>query len=618
MTEAPDRAGGYDEMDLGRMLRVLFARKWLIAGVTLLAGLATAAYSLTKANVYESSAALIVREPQAPLEQRAPENPAPIIQQTPSLSVETLQTLTESTETVRALFDDLWAQGTIEAWAAPEANEQLAFRNFQNCLSTELMKQQNRRSPGAAELLPVLVLHARWRSPEEAQVIANEWARIAEDKSREVYTIGVEASKNFIGEMFDESNTELENLEDSLKSETLGANLRVKEARQDSYSKKIIALEDAILDIDVEIAVNTRAITEGSRRALEQEFEGDWIGAVAEDALLRGAEYPFEMSEISDVAAKVVDLTQRKVSQRDALRHYLREQNLLAKQKQFEHYEADIVRILAEKSECDDELPSLEGSLASLEKLLESIPEKVVLSKAITDDALWQSYLEGGETADKARTPLQSESLNPVYTTTIQSVVQLSSEIQKLRAQSSQLASSAEEVKQNMNELEVEIDQIQQELDRRTSALEATQGSLTLLRDDYIEERNLVDELIVDNMRKEEEKEIRQDKRDEYAKELDGLEVEVADSKLAIDQLTRRVETTENVRSSLAARAEAVDLLQLSANSASRTGTAIFYNAEANFNKVAPARTKMVLAAMVGALALASLMVCAWEVARTS
>ena len=98
MAEMPDRTSEITEMDLGHVLRILFRQKWALAGFTLLVGAAAACYSLTKPNIYESEAALIVREPQQPIQQN-PEEPV-VTEDVPSVSVETLQMLSESTETI--------------------------------------------------------------------------------------------------------------------------------------------------------------------------------------------------------------------------------------------------------------------------------------------------------------------------------------------------------------------------------------------------------------------------------------------------------------------------------------------------------------------------------------
>ncbi|MBX3175990.1 MAG: hypothetical protein KF886_01390 [Candidatus Hydrogenedentes bacterium] len=613
MTEGPE-SGDYSELDLGKILRLIYNKKWLIFGVAVLTGIAAAAYTLTKSNVYESSAALIVREPQSALEQKPDATGA--TEQPRYLSVETLQLLAESTATVRELFDRLWEEKAVEAWGAPGADREAAFRSLQNALSTSLMKQQNRRSSSAMELLPVLTLTARAGSPEAARIIADRWASIVEKKSTAVYTQGLTASSTFIGGMFENASKELKLLENSLKASKLEAQLALKKSREETVTTKIIMLEDQILELDVELAVNRRAIEEGTRRAAEQQYERQWIGTAAEDALLRGEPYPFTEEELTEQAAKVVDLIEQKVAQREELRSFRREQNMLSKKTQFTHYEADIARILGEKAKVDDDIPGLERGIAALQRQLEEMPEMLVLNKAITDDALWKTYLEEGKAVPETQTPLQSEALNPVYHSTVESIVEMTTELETLRARSAQLEASAQAAEARLIELELDIDQIQQGIDRREQALEATDGLIKLLRDDYLTERNRVDELIVANMRKEEERQIRLEKQAEFETVMGSLELEVADSELEIEQITREVETRKSIRTALAGRAETATLLQVASENAAQTGTGILYQAEANPQKIAPARTKMVLASTVVAVAGAILLLCALEIAR--
>ena len=69
MTEKPEHNDLYSEMDFGHILRALYRQKWVVLAVTLIAAVAASLYSMTLPNVYESTAALIVRDPLKALEQ---------------------------------------------------------------------------------------------------------------------------------------------------------------------------------------------------------------------------------------------------------------------------------------------------------------------------------------------------------------------------------------------------------------------------------------------------------------------------------------------------------------------------------------------------------------------
>jgi len=614
MTEAPEPYGQQGELDLRHILRVLIQRKWLILGVAFLSGLAAAAYSLTKPNIYQSTAALIVRDPQLPVDQvvESPDRP----QSNPALSVETLQTLAESTETLWILFESIWERQAIAEWDYEDDGKMGTFRAFQRGLSSDLKRQQTRRTASAVELLPILVLSVRSGSPEAAQIIANEWATIVEKKSRDVYTQGIEATGLFIGDVYKQSNDTLLVLEEQLATTTLEAEIELKKADQKTVADKIVALEDAILELDIELAVNEIAIEEGRRRVAGQEIEGEWIGEAAEQALLLGQPYAFDLGSLSERARRVVELAEFKVAQKESLRQFRQEQKLLEKEKEFAHYQTDVGRILLEQAKAEDELPALEGALASLNARLETLPEKIVLGKAITDDALWNNYLQADGAADGTKVPLMTESLNPIYNETMQSAIAMTSKIETLRGNVKQYEASLQAVNAQMNQLEVQIDELKQEVDRRTMTIEGAVAALKLLRDDYLMEKNKVDELSMVNLRKQGERQVRLAKRVEFEDRLRGLEGDLSDSKLQIDQLTREVEKTKNVRMGIASKAETVALLQVTAESASRTGTAILYNAQADPDKVGPDRSKLVLGALAAGLLACAFAVCLAELLR--
>jgi capsular polysaccharide biosynthesis protein len=612
MSGSRDKQDFDGELDLGDILRELFRWKWIILLVVLLAALLTAAYSLTKPNIYEASAALIVREPPRAIERDADE---PKSDDIPTLSVETLQLLTNSTELVWTLFENLVADGVITSGEGE--GKQVAFRYFQESVFTETKKQQG-RSAANSELLNILVLRARAQSPEQAELIANKWAELAVEKSSEIYTTGVAALDAYIGGIYTQSNDSLIKAEEALATEIQEASVELKQARLTTLSEKITELEGVIFDIDIELEVNAVAITEGEKRILEQRFEDEWIGTVAEDALLKNEPYPFEQDKLSGQSLKVLDLIQQKVKQTESLRVFRREQNLLGKEKKFAHYQLDMERILSEKAQVEDELPSVEAALKALRAELESIPEKITLNKAITDDALWNLHVNGSDSASKTETPLKSESLNPLHQSTRRSMIELLAKTETLRGSLVQLEQTEKNVTASAEELESEIDTIREELERRQTALEATKTSIALLRDDFLEETKLVEELLLDNLRRIAERKMRDEQREEFTGDAEKLTTEISKNELAIGALTREVENSKNVRTALASKAEEVELIKVSVENAAQTGTSVFYPAQASANKVAPSRSKMVLLAMIVALAACSAIAIASKLLRES
>jgi len=605
---------GTDELDLLEILREVYRRKWIIAGVAVLTAGVSAIISYRQPDVYEASAALMIREPETAIDRDIDENSPP--EDAPILSVETLQMLTESTSTMRILFDTLWDQKKLEVWQDEALDREKVFRGFQHSLATEVRRQQTRRSGTSVELLPILVLRARAEDPNDAQIIANEWAKIVESKSKELYTQGVTAIDHFIGDMYKQSNESLGRLEDELAKKTLDADVALKTAQRETLSLKISEVEGKILDLDIEIAVNAIEIQEGRRRILEQEYGGEWIGTVAESSSIQNEAYPFPTDSLSDRAKRVLALVSQKVAQTTALRQYRLEQNLLGKEAKLAHYQLDIVRILADKAKAEDELPSMEDSLAALQKEFEGLPETLVLDKAITDDALWDATINNPESKIDGLGSLKSEMVNPVYLSTREMIISTRSKIETIRSSVSQLTKTAENVTAQIEALDAEIGAIKQEVGRRESALKDTEASLALLREDYLATIKRVEEFESTNLRKIEEKKTREERLAAFEAEATSLESALALAKLDLDALTREVEKTRNVRAAIAAKAETAALLQVTAENASRTGTTILYEAEADPNSLAMGGSKVVLGATLMAAVLASVAVAGVAVLR--
>jgi hypothetical protein len=242
--------------------------------------------------------------------------------------------------------------------------------------------------------------------------------------------------------------------------------------------------------------------------------------------------------------------------------------------------------------------------MAALAKEMERIPEKITLDKAITDDALWNAHVNKTLSSDAKLPVLKSEVVNPLYLSTGKSIVELIANIETLKGSSAQLATSAEAAGKSIATLASEMDIVRREIDRQLQNLQATMSVLTVLREDYLAEIVQVEKLIVENVRKNEELETKTELRSTIADDVDILEVDVAGFELEINILKRGVEKRQGAEATLASKAEEVSLLKISAENASRTGTSILYNAQANPLKIAPGRSKIVLASMAAAFAL--------------
>ena len=195
----------------------------------------------------------------------------------------------------------------------------------------------------------------------------------------------------------------------------------------------------------------------------------------------------------------------------------------------------------------------------------------------------------------------------------------MTSELATLKSRAEQLEKSAETAALLIPKLESEIDVIERETTRRERELqEATEGLLKSFREDYLAELLRVEELIMMEVRKIEELSIKTELWEAIEKEINDLEEKSSKYELEIEVLYRKVEQTKRVQTALASKAEEIALLQVSVENAARTGTVILYRAEANPLRVAPARSRTVLASMLAAFILCGFLVFSAKLMRTA
>ncbi len=603
MMETPHNRDRSDEMDIGDLLRELYRWKRVISGITLLLGLVVAGYTLTIPNSYESATALIIREAQSAITEN----------KSPALSVETLQTLTESTEITWALFEKLWEKQALESFKDSSLEKMDEFIKFQDSLGTELKKKQARDPT----LLPILVLRASAQSPVDAQAVANEWANIVVDRSREIYSDGVTVLDSFISDVYTQSNEALTKYEQAVADKRVEANLTLKKIRVNAIKDNSHDLEKSIFDLGNKIDVNDSFIEHGRYRISEQTFEGMWIGNLAEYWKINNVEPPIVKEDLSPKAREIIAIVEEKANQVESLRAYKKDINILGLRSKFAHYQQNLTRILEEKARVDDELPSMQAALDALSNRMEAIPEKIVLNKAITDDALWNAHINNTLPNDKDFDPLRSETLNPVYNSSMNKFLELLAQVETLKGSAVQLSKSAETTTLLLANLDSDIDFFEREIERRNKVLGNVEVMFTFFSEDYEGETLMVERLNLENIRMLEEIGIRETMRMDIAKEVMDLEEEIVEYDIAINLLVREVEKTKGVREALASKAEEVALLRVSVENASRTGTAILYKAQANPLKVAPARSKIVLAAMLVVITLCIIFVCSAKLIRS-
>jgi capsular polysaccharide biosynthesis protein len=419
MSKSKNKVASQEDISFRAISQEMFRRKYVLLGVTLLAGIAAGVLSSFLPNQYESSAALTIRKLESPI-QGEPE----------PLNMETLQQLAESTDVKWALFEQLWDAKLVARWMPETTSKQSAFENFQSRLFTEIKRQESRETGGAVALLPVLRIRVESESPEEAQTIANEWLKLITQRYETYYTEGVDELAAFVTGVFDRADDKLLGEEQILTETTNEADLDLKQARFEDLRERAIALEQEIFELDVEILTNEAMIEEIAQRIAEREHEGVWLGSAAEDAYLSGEKLGIEEQVTNPAVQRILQTVGSVVEKSGELQEFTTASRL-------ETLKSEASALDASVRQANETIADQRIELAQSESELEFVTATLAEQEV---DGLWigellsqyyrdQLTLDDSQAATVAKPPVTAETAR--LDTTIQAIVQREYELLK-------------------------------------------------------------------------------------------------------------------------------------------------------------------------------------------
>lgn len=240
---------------------------------------------------------------------------------------------------------------------------------------------QSSREGRNANYLPLIELNVTAKSGELAQRAANLWAQVVAEETANISDRGREDTLEFIKVQFPQI------------SETLAKKEEVLQERQDQFDKALLGLE---------VSSNEHLV------AYDTETE----------RMLQ--EYQAETSRlILDYNAETARLTKAHEKETQALRMEFLDrwkpdwvdEQVTQKKTKLAQLQDDLINL-------DLEASSKKDRIAQLRVELEKQPERLVLSKGITDEAVWAEISRGGSASvpgSIADLKLSTEIVNPVH-----------------------------------------------------------------------------------------------------------------------------------------------------------------------------------------------------------
>jgi uncharacterized protein involved in exopolysaccharide biosynthesis len=582
MNEKTTQDPGDRELSLAEILRIVLENKFRIGAFSLAVGVLTALYSLSVPNVYRSTSALVIRIPEIQLTGEA----AP-------LEPEMLVALTNSTEVKRAVFEIASASGYVE--------EEAEFRRFQQTLETSV---QTRRGPNR-DLIPMIELNASATDPVRAKDVANLWAQVAVQKSKEIYSRGIVEQSDFVGGFFNALESARTAAEATYATKTLEANLDLKNASLTTQLEAEQQLDKELFEMRLKFESNKATIQELRRRLTGQEVKDMWVGDYVEQTLMSGGEV--QSASISPRSATLADTVRRMVQKRKQFYDFLQESAYFGRRNELQNWIKQMGLVVQELSAASRELVVKENRYEALSVEAATLTPTFTLSKAITDDPMWEEYLKRGDSGPSDFPMLRSEYENPNYYTFQRERIQLSADVSTLRQQIRYLRRREVSLSERVGEASAELAQIERQKEIWESGFNRDRTLLEIMKEDYKKESADLQNMEIEQVQLENGIRLK-------AQNLVGIETGrgqlarlVFASSQELEALERDLDNMETIAETLATQSAEVQLLKESVQMGARAGgTTILYQAEANPQRVGPRRTRTVLLAMAAAALLFS------------
>ena len=577
------------EISILDIIKTVQSNIFKIVGFSVIIGVLTAGLSLQIENIYESTAALIIRKPEIPITGE----PSP-------LDISMVQSLAESHEIKKQVYDQLNVKKMIE---------DVNYNDFQKWFKTSVQKEISRD----LSLQPMIRLTAETTDPLLSKDVVNAWSDFVTSQTKATYLKGVNDLENFTSQIYKKNNENLIATENKLTSAILEAELNVKMFELENLNVLYTNILEDYSELESVIQTTDTLIQETERFLKDIEIDGIWIGEFYRnfkelgDSVSNSKEIKpttntaLIISTIDNLLRNEMELSDFEESSQ---LQYL-EFQLINKEKQLQTVSAGI-------TQTDNDLVNREAIYESYVKDLQKLDPKIKLKQGISSELSYEGMAKEFVEKFKDLPILEQEVLNTNFQNIQSQMLKSGGEISGLKKR---LDYFIEEQAKLKIEVSVLAKDISLKTNQRNSLLNAVTRETNTLK--FLERKY--------NIKKEEFESLKEEfntgnailsalkkQVGDIGKRIIEIEGHILKHQNIVTALERDVENYSNVRESLASKAEEVTLLKITAQQASRSGLDILYKAEINPEKVAPSRSKIV----IGATFIVFLLLCGFFVLK--
>jgi capsular polysaccharide biosynthesis protein len=361
------------------VLRRLYERKIRIVGVTVGVGVLVALLSLLIPNRYTSTTALMVKTPSVK-----------VTGETPPLDIEVLREIVESDQVQYSLYTTMTLQGVVPK------DEQ--FRSFKKNLKVSVRRKQDREQ----SLLPVVLLSVETKDSLRSKQIADEWKALTEKRVSRMYESDRNSLSQFVDIVSKQADDELLRSEKAYTLAVLKDQLPIKREWMKTIRSQYNSLFRDWAELDLNIRVQENLLRYYEERLRNQTVNNAWIGNYAmrrfwEDEKLTTLTETTTESQPTVASAYALVRSQRTLSE------FEMKTEVAFKKLELDSASENLKEARKALMAAQDEMANAKTQYESLLAAAQDEPAKLVLNKAITDDALWEVYVQGKGTVEPSK-----------------------------------------------------------------------------------------------------------------------------------------------------------------------------------------------------------------------
>jgi len=490
--------------------------------------------------------------------------------------------------------------------------EDISVEELLNKMKVVLTKRTSQRETTFA---PLLLLQVEDRSPVKCQAIANAWADLATSASLRVKSAVMLQANERIRKQFKDTKDLLEKKEDLLKGFDTTATLIEHKAELELMRTQLAAEQDNLQGLYLQSSVAQTRLGDLKRKYASFFVKGVWVGSLqapngtsstGTTPLTLSAPDPLTTAASALASEKTDSLPLQFLFARNALveknhdyAEYKVKQGVDIKKRTYDILINKIARFEQDLEDLRLTLATDKAKLQQLETIATSVPQRLTVIRAITDQALWMAVAASRRPLDETTSKrLVSEDFNPMWLSAQGRIQYLKPEIASIEARLKTYEELLKQLREQQGTLDREVVVQTQEAKNRENEMQMAKDRYDALSQQFL---GISHNIMLQESESARLREEITNSQQQVARLTSGvltLTNYTVAKELEHERLQRELTSVKNIYTTLATKSEEARITELEVSG----DLQVAFHAVVPQDKIRPKRTQIVGAAFLCAL----------------